>query len=122
MDSYAMRSFQLYSVLPLLPEAACRGYATPDIFFPVTLEEIKAWLPLVRATCNACVEKEPCLEYALTHQINHGIWAGKTPEERDLIIEARLRNKAAKSKGAIQSIHTTNDYSKESCSSSESQQ
>jgi WhiB family redox-sensing transcriptional regulator len=117
-----MRHLPFYSTLPLLPNAACRGYAVPEIFFPVSQEEIQTWLPIVRTTCNACVEKEPCLEYALTHQINHGIWAGKTPEERDSIIEARLRKSAAKSKGVIQSIHTTKDYSNASCSSSESQQ
>lgn len=117
-----MRTFQLYTTLPLLPNAACKRFETPDIFFPVTRQEMRAWVPVVKATCNTCVEKEPCLEYALSHQVIHGIWAGTTPEERDLIIEARLRNDAAKSKGAIQSIHTTSDYSKESCSSSESQQ
>jgi hypothetical protein len=116
MDTHTVRTFQLYSTLPLLPDAACRGFAVPDIFFPVTREEIKSWLPIVRATCNSCVEKEPCLEYALSQQIIHGVWAGKTPEERDLIIEARLRNDAAKSKGAIQSIHDKNGYLSESVS------
>ena len=117
-----MRNLQFYSTLPLLPDAACRGYASPEIFFPVTQEEIETCLPIVRATCNACVEKEPCLEYALSQQINHGIWAGKTPKERDFIIEARLRKDAAQSKGAIQSILKGTDYLKELPSLLESQQ
>lgn len=117
-----MRNLQFYANLPLLPNAACRSHPSPEIFFPISAEEIEACLPLVRATCNACVEKEPCLEYALSHQINHGIWAGKTPGERDLIIEARLRKDAAQSKGAIQSILKEKDYSKELPSLSESQQ
>jgi len=117
-----MRNLQFYANLPLLPHAACRSYPSPEIFFPVSQEEIETCLPVVRATCNACVEKEPCLEYALSHQINHGIWAGKTPRERDLIIEARLRKDAAESKGAIQSILTKEDYLKELPSLLESQQ
>lgn len=91
----------------------------PDIFFPVTQQEIKAWLPIVRATCNACVEREPCLEYAVSEQIGHGIWAGKTPDERDLLIAARLRENANKSKGAIQSIHNKSNYLNGSVSLSE---
>jgi len=116
-----MRTFELFSILPLLPEAACKQHKTPDIFFPITQQETKEILPVVRAICNICVEKEPCLEYALDQQVLHGIWAGTTPEERDLIIESRLRRDAAKSKGAIQSIHKISNYADESCSLSRCQ-
>lgn len=117
-----MRDLPIAWTLPQLPEAACRRYRSPDIFFPGSKRETETWLPIIKSICETCIEAVPCLEYALKHQIDYGIWAGTTPEERDLIIEARLRNNAAKSKGAIQSIYKEKDSSDVSRSLLEYQQ
>jgi WhiB family redox-sensing transcriptional regulator len=117
-----MRNLTMQVTLPLLPNAACRSYSNPDIFFPTSKIESDTWIKIIRAICDSCVESKPCLEYAINYQINYGIWAGTTPEERDLIIETRLRTIAAMSKGAIQSTHKENDCANESCSLLESRQ
>lgn len=117
-----MRNLPIALTLPQLPEAACKRYSSPDIFFPGTKKETDTWLPIIKSICETCIEAVPCLEYALKHQIDYGIWAGTTPEERNLIIEARLRNNAAQSKGVIQSIYTEKDSSDASFSLLEYQQ
>jgi WhiB family redox-sensing transcriptional regulator len=33
--------------------------------------------------------KEPCLEYALTYRIDHGVWGGASERERRRILRRR---------------------------------
>ena len=35
-----------------------------------------------RRVCARCPVREPCLDYALSHAITHGIWAGLAERER----------------------------------------
>ena len=35
-----------------------------------------------RRVCAACPVREPCLDYAITNRISHGIWGGLTERER----------------------------------------
>jgi WhiB family redox-sensing transcriptional regulator len=57
--------------------AACCG-ADLDVFYPERGESADP-ARLVCATCPVC---EPCLEYALSNRITHGIWGGLTERER----------------------------------------
>ena len=35
-----------------------------------------------RQVCAACPVRQPCLDYAITNRITHGIWGGLTERER----------------------------------------
>ena len=57
--------------------AACRG-ADPDLFFPERGESAES----ARRVCARCPVREPCLDYAVTNRIVHGVWGGLTGWER----------------------------------------
>ena len=42
-----------------------------------------------RKICNGCPVTEPCLEYALEHRIDHGVWGGCSERERRRILKRR---------------------------------
>jgi hypothetical protein len=48
------------------------------VFFPERGETAGA----ARQVCAACPVRQPCLEYALSNRITHGIWGGLTERER----------------------------------------
>ena len=35
-----------------------------------------------RQVCAACPVRQPCLDYAITNRITHGVWGGLTERER----------------------------------------
>lgn len=45
-----------------------------------------------KAICRDCDVREPCLAYALRHEIVDGVWGGMGAQERLGIIEARRRS------------------------------
>jgi WhiB family transcriptional regulator, redox-sensing transcriptional regulator len=57
--------------------AACRG-TDLNLFFP----ERGEWAGPARRVCAGCPVREPCLDYAITNRIVHGIWGGLTERER----------------------------------------
>jgi WhiB family redox-sensing transcriptional regulator len=57
--------------------AACRGTEL-DVFFPERGEPAGP----ARQMCARCPVRQPCLEYALSNRITHGIWGGLTDRER----------------------------------------
>ena len=57
--------------------AACRG-TDLGVFFPDRGESAEA----ARQVCAACPVRQPCLDYAITNRITHGIWGGLTERER----------------------------------------
>ena len=77
-----MIASEMLPTLPKLPEAACRDYQFPNVFFPESKKQEADCLPFVQSICNGCIERKECLEFALEQQIPHGIWAGTTPEMR----------------------------------------
>ena len=81
--------------------AACKD-EDPDLFFGAEDEDL-SWQDLARCTevdseiffpgkggstreaekvCAGCEVREPCLEYALAHYEDHGIWGGTSRNER----------------------------------------
>ena len=63
----------------------CRNYP-PDTFFPSD----GVGVDRARKICNAdCPVKERCLEYALEHRIEHGVWGGTSERERRRILVRR---------------------------------
>jgi len=64
--------------------AKCRG-TDPSEYFPsdgVGVEQAQR----ICATCPVRVE---CLEYALEHRIEHGVWGGASERERRRILRRR---------------------------------
>ena len=57
--------------------AACPG-ANLDMFFPGRGESAEP----ARRVCAVCPVREPCLDYALRHEITHGIWGGLAERDR----------------------------------------
>ncbi len=58
-------------------QAACCG-TDLDVFFPEHGESARP----ARQVCAACQVRKPCLEYALSNRITHGVWGGVTVRER----------------------------------------
>jgi WhiB family redox-sensing transcriptional regulator len=65
-------------------DARCRG-VKPTQFFPSDGLGVEA----AQRICAACPAKEPCLEYALTNRIEHGVWGGASERERRRILRRR---------------------------------
>jgi WhiB family transcriptional regulator, redox-sensing transcriptional regulator len=64
-------------------EAGACAHADPDLFFPIS--STGRALPQItkaKAICAECPVRRSCLEYALEHDLVHGIWGGTTPEDR----------------------------------------
>ena len=48
------------------------------MFFPERGESAEP----ARQVCAACPVRQPCLDYAISNRITHGIWGGLTERER----------------------------------------
>ncbi len=62
----------------------CRAVA-PEVFFPSDGVGVE----VARRICATCPVKGPCLEYALFHRIEHGVWGGASERERRRIARQR---------------------------------
>ena len=62
----------------------CRLYP-PATFFPSD----GVGVDKARKICDGCPVLEPCLEYALEHRIDHGVWGGCSERERRRILKRR---------------------------------
>jgi WhiB family redox-sensing transcriptional regulator len=58
-------------------QGRCRDLP-PQIFFPSDGIGVEA----ARQHCAECPVKAPCLEYALVHHIEHGVWGDTSERER----------------------------------------
>lgn len=65
-------------------QARCRG-ASPGEFFPSD----GVGVDQARKVCAACDVRLECLEYALEHRIDHGVWGGCSERERRRILRRR---------------------------------
>ena len=68
-------------------EGNCRGADTRE-FFPSNGLGVEA----AQKVCRECPVKEPCLEYALLHHIEQGVWGGASERERRRILRQRRRS------------------------------
>jgi WhiB family redox-sensing transcriptional regulator len=57
--------------------AACRG-TDLQVFFPGRGESAEP----ARRICAECPVRQPCLDYAISHAVTHGIWGGLTERDR----------------------------------------
>jgi WhiB family transcriptional regulator, redox-sensing transcriptional regulator len=65
--------------------AACRDL-DPDLFFPVGTEGPAATQAAeAKRVCAACPVRVPCLDWALLHSPDYGIWGATLPAERSAV-------------------------------------
>ena len=62
----------------------CRD-VDPDVFFLPETEQ------LAQSVCRRCDIREGCLSYALSHQIEYGVWGGLTESDRRHLRSKRHR-------------------------------
>jgi WhiB family redox-sensing transcriptional regulator len=67
----------------------CKEVA-PDIFFP----NDGMGVLVAQRICAECPVSAPCLEYALEHHIDHGVWGGASERERRRILRRRRLSRA----------------------------
>lgn len=67
-----------------MAEGNCRAHP-PSTFFPSD----GVGVDRARKICATCTVKEPCLEYALEHRVDHGVWGGTSERERRRILKRR---------------------------------
>lgn len=65
-------------------QAKCRGIS-PTEFFPSDGVGVEA----AQKICHDCPVRLECLEYALEHRIEHGVWGGASERERRRILRRR---------------------------------
>ncbi len=70
-------------------DAACKSVDT-ETFFPIGLtgQALDQTL-LAKRVCASCPVSDCCLEFALRTNQDHGVWGGKTEEERRTIRRSR---------------------------------
>jgi WhiB family redox-sensing transcriptional regulator len=65
-------------------KAACRGY-DPEDWFPAAEEGSRAYdrqVAAAKSICHACPVAADCLQHALAHGEDAGIWGGLSEQER----------------------------------------
>lgn len=67
-----------------MAEGNCRLHH-PNTFFPSD----GAGVERARRICATCPVIDTCLEYALEHRIEHGVWGGCSERERRRILKRR---------------------------------
>jgi WhiB family redox-sensing transcriptional regulator len=70
------------------------AHRPPSLFFPSDGVGVE----VARRICADCPVKEPCLEYALLHRIDHGVWGGCSERERRRILKRRREEAAQATK------------------------
>ncbi len=66
-------------------EAACRE-SEPELFFPISATAASDTdIARAKGICASCPVRPQCLNYALHHCQEQGIWGGLTEDERRLL-------------------------------------
>jgi WhiB family redox-sensing transcriptional regulator len=78
--------------------ARCRG-VSPGEFFPSDGLGVEA----AQRVCAGCAVQNDCLEYALEHRIEHGVWGGASERGRRRILRRR-RGLAPVGSATVESI------------------
>lgn len=66
---------------PDVSKANCAG-TDPESFFPDISTNARLDFVVTKKVCGNCEIREACLEWALHHEGDHGIWGGFTGPER----------------------------------------
>lgn len=71
-----------------------------DLFFPVSEEDTDR-AEAAKAICARCPVQAACLQFALNHGEDHGVWGGLTEGERREVAVLRRRGPAAGESGEV---------------------
>lgn len=82
MNTNLQYEFQLWMTI-----AACRNESVTT-FFP-TSGAVTNLKGRAHSICRTCPVRAACLEYALSHRINYGIWGNTSERERKAILKSR---------------------------------
>lgn len=77
-------------------DAACLDSGlSEDAWYAYGQEKAKTWDPYqaARAVCHTCPVAAPCLEFALEHDREHGMYGGMTPAERSALVMGNLTSR-----------------------------
>lgn len=75
--------------------AACLG-REPELFFPIgTTGPALVHLADAQQVCAGCPVRESCLQWAIDHQVDHGVWGGLGETQRRALRRrtSRIRNR-----------------------------
>ncbi|MBI2798604.1 WhiB family transcriptional regulator [Candidatus Saccharibacteria bacterium] len=67
-----------------MARGACR-FEPPAKFFPSDGVGVE----IAKRVCATCPVKDPCLEYALEHHLDHGVWGATSERQRRRILKKR---------------------------------
>jgi WhiB family transcriptional regulator, redox-sensing transcriptional regulator len=67
-----------------MEEGKCRE-VPPETFFPSTGSGVE----IAKRVCADCPVRQLCLEYALFHNIEHGVWGGTSERARRRMVRQR---------------------------------
>jgi WhiB family redox-sensing transcriptional regulator len=67
-----------------------------DLFFPVSEEDTDR-IAAAKTICSRCPVQSACLQFALTHGEDHGVWGGLTKGERREVAVLRRRGRIGES-------------------------
>ena len=75
---------------PVIDEAEAwrtRGLCVvdPESWFP----EVGDYPVVAKKVCSQCPVKPECLDFALEHEVQHGVWGGMTDGERRRLLRGR---------------------------------
>jgi WhiB family redox-sensing transcriptional regulator len=81
--------------------AACLT-ADPGLFFPISARGLaEKQIARAKMICAVCKVRAECLEFAMSHDLAHGIWGGTTPEDRQRARQRKGRAAAAAAKRTV---------------------
>ena len=67
-----------------LPRGSCAN-SNPEVFF----HHDGICGEIAKQVCSGCTVTAPCLEYALTNRVEHGVWGGCSERQRRRILKER---------------------------------
>ncbi len=82
-------------------QALCQGMDT-ETFFPIGSTGLVApGITEAKKVCGGCPVQAACLEWAINHAIDHGIWGGYTEGERRTLV---LHRRALLTRSRLRSV------------------
>ena len=76
--------------------AACLEVDDPELFFPVgNTGPALVQIEKAKAVCNGCGVRDTCLQWAMEHNQDSGVWGGLSEDER-----RSLKRRAARARRA----------------------
>ena len=70
---------------PDFSDGNCATLPFPDLFFPESIAQEKASIPMIEGICTPCVRRQECLDFAIDNNEQHGIWGGLTTKQRNAL-------------------------------------